>query len=86
MCAQNAKTAHEHEPFPVANIALGLTVPVTITATEISFKFGDGGPKARFLRCNPSLPKHDTEMIDFSHIQIIAFPWHASPYGHVIQG
>ena len=25
-------------------------------------------------------------MIDFSHIQIVAFPWYASPNGHSIHG
>ena len=39
----------------------------------------------RYVRCNPSLPKHHTEMIDFSHIQIVAFPWHALPGKCVIQ-
>ena len=55
---------------------------VTIIATEITFwRWRAEGP---IFRCNPSLPKHHTEMIDFSHTQIVVFPRHASPHGHVI--
>ena len=81
-CSYAVKLKNHALPLKVSLSAWPQPV-VTIIATDISFwRWRVEGPISP-LQSQPTKTSYRNDR--FSHIQIVVFPWHASPNGHVIQ-